>query len=196
MSRAASTDPDIGQHRAAGLLAAGRRTAGSSRSSPSARWASSAPGRAAAAGGAPGVSPQVTGSLRSTPRGSNMTMSKSSSRPGVSTLSSLAMSSTPDTPGPPGSITSEPMRSAGTFGGMAGDREGDRLAVVRVGIVERHDQVAALQVAVAGGPVDRRDRRARSPSTSWCSWSYRGDGGSPRPLDDRADCSNTPLPQP
>ena len=69
------------------------------------------------AGAAPGVSPQVTGSLRSTPRGSNVTMSKSSSSGGVSTLSSLAMSSMPDTPGPPGSMTSEPIRSAGTSAG-------------------------------------------------------------------------------
>jgi hypothetical protein len=72
-------------------------------------------GSGMAVGGAPGVSPQVTGSLRSTPRGSNMTTSKSSSRPGVSALSSLAMSSTPETPGPPGSITSDPMRAAGAF---------------------------------------------------------------------------------
>ncbi len=64
-------------------------------------------------GGLPGVSPHVTGSLRSTPRGSNMTMSKSSSSPGVSTLNSLAMSSTPETPGPPGSMTRDPIRSAG-----------------------------------------------------------------------------------
>ena len=35
----------------------------------------------------------------------------------MSTLSSLAMSSMPDTPGPPGSITSEPMRAAGSSAG-------------------------------------------------------------------------------
>ena len=66
------------------------------------------------AGGAPGVSPQVTGSLRSTPRGSKVTMSKSSSNWLVSTLSSLGKSSMPDTPGPPGLMTSEPIRSAGS----------------------------------------------------------------------------------
>ncbi len=65
----------------------------------------------------PVPTPQETGSLRSTPRGSNMTMSKSSSSCGVSTLSSLAMSSMPDTPGPPGSMTSEPMRAAGSSAG-------------------------------------------------------------------------------
>ena len=61
--------------------------------------------------------PQETGSLRSTPRGSNMTMSKSSSSCGVRALSSLAMSSMPETPGPPGSMTSVPMRAAGTSAG-------------------------------------------------------------------------------
>ena len=61
--------------------------------------------------------PHVTGSLRSTPRGSNMTMSKSSSSWGVSTLSSLAMSLMPETPGPPGSMTSDPMRAAGSSAG-------------------------------------------------------------------------------
>ena len=68
-------------------------------------------------GALPVAVPQLTGSLRSTPRGSNSTMSKSSSSCGVRELSSLAMSSMPETPGPPGSITSDPMRVAGSSAG-------------------------------------------------------------------------------
>ena len=56
----------------------------------------------------------VTGLLRSTPRGSNSTMSKRASNSGVSTLSSAGRSLTPDTPGPPGSMTRDPIRAAGS----------------------------------------------------------------------------------
>ena len=75
-------------------------------------------------GALPVSEPQVTGSLRSTPRGSNMTMSKSSSSCGVSALSSLAMSSMPDTPGPPGSMTSDPMRAVGSSAGCRATETG------------------------------------------------------------------------
>ena len=60
---------------------------------------------------------QVTGLLRSTPRGSYETMSKRSSSSGVSTDNSLGRSSMPDVPGPPGLMTSDPMRSDGTSAG-------------------------------------------------------------------------------
>ena len=55
-----------------------------------------------------------TGLLRSTPRGSNSTMSKRASSPGVSTFNSAGRSFTPDPPGPPGSITREPIRCDGS----------------------------------------------------------------------------------
>ena len=61
--------------------------------------------------------PQLTGLLRSTPRGSNATMSKSSSRTVGMTLSSFSMSLTPDVPGPPGLMTKDPMRAAGSLAG-------------------------------------------------------------------------------
>ena len=60
---------------------------------------------------------QVTGLLRPTPLGSNETMSNRSSSSGVSTDSSLGRSSIPDAPGPPGLITSDPIRSEGTSAG-------------------------------------------------------------------------------
>ena len=72
---------------------------------------------AGSAGPLPVATPQLTGSLRSTPRGSKSTMSKSSRSCGVSALSSFAMSSMPETPGPPGSMTSDPRRAAGTSAG-------------------------------------------------------------------------------
>jgi hypothetical protein len=65
----------------------------------------------------PDALPHVTGSLRWTPRGSNSTMSKSSSSWGVSALSSFDMSLIPETPGPPGSMTSDPMRAPGSSAG-------------------------------------------------------------------------------
>ncbi len=68
-------------------------------------------------GALPAEAPQLTGSLRSTPRGSKSTMSKSSRSCGVSASSSFAMSSMPETPGPPGSMTSDPMRAAGSSAG-------------------------------------------------------------------------------
>ena len=117
MSRATSTDPTYGS-----TLALAFSQAAANSSSPvmvAACWlgvVGTGSGRGVAVD-APGVSPQVTGSLRSTPRGSNMTMSKSSSSCGVSEASSLAMSSMPETPGPPGSITREPMRAAGSSAG-------------------------------------------------------------------------------
>ena len=60
---------------------------------------------------------QVTGLLRWTPLGSKETMSKRSRRPGVSTESSLWRSSIPESPGPPGLITSEPIRAEGSPAG-------------------------------------------------------------------------------
>ena len=116
MSRAASTDPTWGS-----TLALAFSQAAANCSSPAtvaASWLGVVgTGSGCVVGGAPGVSPQVTGSLRSTPRGSNITMSKSSSSSGVSERSSLAMSSMPDTPGPPGSTTSDPIRAAGSSAG-------------------------------------------------------------------------------
>ena len=94
-------------------------------------------------GALPVAGPQVTGSLRSTPRGSNSTMSKSSSSCGVSESSSLVMSSMPDTPGPPGSMTSDPMRAAGSSAGWR---------------------------ATAMGMVGPRDARSPSGTTSVPHW--------------------------
>ena len=124
----------------------------------------------------PWRSPQVTGSLRSTPRGSNSTMSKSSSSCGVSEPSSLAMSSMPETPGPPGSMTSDPMRGRGVLGRMARHRDGDGRAV-RMRVVQRDDEGAALQIAVARGP-GHRGHRAVGWSMSWsCCVVVAGGGG-------------------
>lgn len=57
---------------------------------------------------------QRTGLLRSTPRGSNSTMSKRAWSWAVSTPNSAGRSLTPDPPGPPGSITRDPIRWAGS----------------------------------------------------------------------------------
>ena len=65
----------------------------------------------------PPVAAESTGLLRPTPRGSNETMSNRSSSPGERTDSSLARSSIPELPGPPGLITSEPIRSVGISAG-------------------------------------------------------------------------------
>ncbi len=113
MSRATSTDPTWGS-----TLALAFSQAAANCLSPAmvaACWLGVA---GAGSDRAPPVAgPQVTGSLRSTPRGSNRTMSKSSSSGCVREVSSLAMSSIPDTPGPPGSMTSDPMRVAGSSAG-------------------------------------------------------------------------------
>ena len=116
MSRAASTDPTWGSTLA---LACSQAAANCFRPAMvAASWPGVVgTGSASALGGLPAFSPHVTGSLRSTPRGSKSTMSKSASSWGVSALSSLAMSSTPETPGPPGSMTSDPIRAPGTSAG-------------------------------------------------------------------------------
>ena len=140
--------PDVGQEVGAVLLAGGRELLeprnGRRLLARRGRHGSRRPGWP------PGL-PQVTGSLRCTPRGSKSTMSKSSSSCGVSALSSLAMSSIPDTPGPPGSMTRDPMRAAGSSAGWRAT------AIGMVGpsgsrVVQRDDEGAALQVAVAGRP--------------------------------------------
>ncbi len=90
---------------------------------PSSDWTAAAPtgtgsGRSVAVVDVPlGELPQVTGSLRWTPRGSKDTTSKSSSTVAVITDSSLARSLMPDTPGPPGLTTSDPIRWAGASAG-------------------------------------------------------------------------------
>jgi hypothetical protein len=63
------------------------------------------------------LGPHATGALRPTPRGSKETMSKRSSSPAVSTLSSFRRSSIPDEPGPPGLMTREPIRCDGSAAG-------------------------------------------------------------------------------
>src|ERR1019366_667267 len=105
-------------------------------------------------GAAPGVSPHVTGSLRCTPRGSNVTTSKSSSSCGVSVSSSLTKSSIPDTPGPPGLMTNDPLRRI--IGEVALHGDPDR-AALRVVIVERNDQRSTLEAPIALRPRDRSD---------------------------------------
>ena len=104
--------------------------------------------------------PQVTGSLRWTPRGSNETMSKSSRSPGVSTLSSFGRSLMPDPPGPPGLITSEPISLRGQLSGMALNGDLDRGAL-GVGVVQGNGHRTTLEVRAAGAPQDRRHGQGR-----------------------------------
>ena len=61
---------------------------------------------------------QRTGVLRPTPRGSKPTMSKRSRMAaGKIVVASCRTKSTPDPPGPPGLVTSEPMRRARSVAG-------------------------------------------------------------------------------
>ena len=85
-------------------------------------------------------------------------MSKSSRSPGVSAASSLGKSSIPDTPGPPGLITNDPIRFAGTSARCRST------AIPMVGppghaVVEWDRQGPALEVAATCDPRDRPDRR-------------------------------------
>ena len=93
--------------------------------------------------------PQVTGSLRSTPRGSNITMSKSSRSCGRERAELVGHVVDARHPGAAGVDDERADAGRGVLGRMPGHRDRDR-GPSRVGVVERHDQRAALEVAVHG----------------------------------------------
>ena len=117
--------------------------------------------------------PHVTGSLRSTPRGSNSTMSKSSSSCGVSDAELVGHVVDTRDAGAAGVDDERPDAGSGLLRRVARHRDGDGRAV-RMRVVQRDDEGAALQIAVARGPGHRGDGRLRW-WTSWscCSWSRR-----------------------
>jgi hypothetical protein len=131
-------------------------------------------------GVAPDVSPHVTGSLRCTPRGSKVTMSKSSRSWGGQNIQLVYEVINRRDSGTARIDGQRPDPTSRSISHMPfhGDTNGGSL---RVAVVQRNDQGSTLQVAVAWCSGDRRpgQRGLRCCRCRWgrrCRWLHRRGG--------------------